>query len=265
VREGKIQLWVDTQIMPGDLWRAQIKEALTSAQVAVLLVSVNFLASEFVANEELPVLLEAARERGLVILSVIVTPCLLSHSKLNQFQFVNNPIKPLSLMSPAEQDVVWMKVTRLVLEVSNRHVPDPPSPDPPRPPDPPAKRSQMVIVLNLLNMILGLLAFLAVIVATVVGKIAPNQLASTNTLGFSAYYLSLLICCSELYVLAVYRQWLWLVGLLVVGAGVYLFNLFSIFGGSIYFVATGVPLVFSFGWICISRRIIAIKPRDHYL
>ncbi len=98
-RAGKIQLWVDTQIMPGALWRAQIKEALASAQIAILLVSVSFLASEFVANEELPVLLEAARERGLVILSVIVTPCLLSHTKLNQFQFVNNPINPLSLMS----------------------------------------------------------------------------------------------------------------------------------------------------------------------
>src|SRR5690348_11808017 len=75
VRAGTIPLWVDTDLKPGDDWEAEIKRALASARVAILLVSRSFLASDFIAGEELPKLLDAAKERGARILPVILTPC----------------------------------------------------------------------------------------------------------------------------------------------------------------------------------------------
>ena len=254
VREGTISLWVDTHIQPGDDWRKKIDLALISAQVAILLVSVNFLASDFVAKEELPALLKATQKRGLVILPVSVNSCLLP-SMLCTLQFVNDPKEPLSLVSEAKQDIVWKKVVELVLgAVQKRSIAEPK--DPPR--------TRLALVVNRLNKVLGPMAFLAVLVAIVVGKIVPDQLESTNTLGFIAYYVSLGICCSECYVFAVYRQWLWAVGLLVVGAGVYLSNNFFVFGGPLYYVvATSVPLVFRFGQSFISRRTMTMKPYDH--
>jgi hypothetical protein len=49
----KIQLLLGmTQIQAGDQWRNQIAEALQNARVAVLLISPDFLAFDFIADHE---------------------------------------------------------------------------------------------------------------------------------------------------------------------------------------------------------------------
>ena len=74
-RSGLIDLWDDTLLQPGSDWRREISDAIASAKVAVLLVSADFLASEFITGDELPPLLAAAREEGARVLPVIVSPC----------------------------------------------------------------------------------------------------------------------------------------------------------------------------------------------
>ena len=66
---------------------------------AVLLVSADFLASDFIADNELPPLLVAAENEGVIILPVIVSPCLFTNvPALARFQAVNLPSKPLSAL-----------------------------------------------------------------------------------------------------------------------------------------------------------------------
>ena len=84
VRAGDIDLWDDTRIRPGADWKAQIDRALASARVAVLLVSADFLASDFIQDQELPVLLEAAERRGTRILPVILSHSLFTGSPLGR-------------------------------------------------------------------------------------------------------------------------------------------------------------------------------------
>lgn len=113
-REGKVECWDDTRIKPGTKWREEIRQALASAKVAVLLVSADFLASDFIAAEELPPLLAAAEAEGAVILPLIVSPCRFRNTSLAPFQAVNPPDKPLIKLSRAEQEEYFVRVAEVI-------------------------------------------------------------------------------------------------------------------------------------------------------
>jgi WD40 repeat protein len=55
------ELWTDTEILPGKLWRTEIQNALEGCDFGLLLVSPAFLASQFITKEELQYLLEYKR------------------------------------------------------------------------------------------------------------------------------------------------------------------------------------------------------------
>ena len=55
---GTLTMWDDRQIGVGDAWFEEITERLDRCKVAVLLVSADFLASQFCMRDEVPPLLE---------------------------------------------------------------------------------------------------------------------------------------------------------------------------------------------------------------
>jgi len=111
-RQGVFERWDDTRSRTGARWHDEIKKALASANVAVLLVSADFLASDFIANEELPSLLAAEQARGMVVMPVIVSPCRFAKTlSLAQFQAVNPGLKSLEEMTKGEQEALWTRLT----------------------------------------------------------------------------------------------------------------------------------------------------------
>lgn len=63
-RAGALDVWDDSRIATGTLWKEEIARALDSAAAAVLLVGPGFLASDFVMEIELPALLNSAKGIG---------------------------------------------------------------------------------------------------------------------------------------------------------------------------------------------------------
>ena len=116
-RYGAITRWDDTLIKPGTDWREEIRAALARARVAVLLVSADFLASDFINTDELPPLLAAAERRGTLILPVIVSPSRFEQTpSLSRFQAVNPPSQPLNRMRRGRQEEVFVRLSGTIEE-----------------------------------------------------------------------------------------------------------------------------------------------------
>src|SRR5215216_4495424 len=108
-REYNIEIWEDTKITPGAKWREEINRAVESAGIAILLISADFLASDFIVTDELPPLLIAAEDEGATILPVIISPCSFIYTKgLSQFQAVNDPSQSIVLLSKGKQEKVFL-------------------------------------------------------------------------------------------------------------------------------------------------------------
>lgn len=115
-QRGLIDRWDDSRIRPGTMWRDEIAESLERARLAVLLLSPEFLASEFIAENELPPLLKAASKNRTRILSVVVRPCLLEeHHELMQFS-VFASARALSSMARNEQEETMVEVARSIVQ-----------------------------------------------------------------------------------------------------------------------------------------------------
>ena len=115
-RAGVVDLWSDSRIAAGDLWRGEIELALSRARVAVLLVSADFMASKFINEEELPALLAAAETGGCRIIPLLVSPSLFDDTpSLSRFQHVNEGSTTLSEMSLEKREATLVKLARILL------------------------------------------------------------------------------------------------------------------------------------------------------
>lgn len=117
IRAGLIDVWDDTKIDPGASWKEEIQAALASASVAVLLVSQDFLASDFISRHELPPLLKAAREEGVKIFWVCLGDCLYQSTEIATYQAAHDVTKPLRRLRKPQREAVLARIGSKLIEV----------------------------------------------------------------------------------------------------------------------------------------------------
>ena len=110
---GSIHTWDDAMIQPGMRRVDEINKSIQSAKVVILLLSPDFLISDFM-RDQIPQILQAVERKEVIILSVIVRSCLFKQTPLSSFEPVNNPVVPLSTIKPEERESVWVEVTQQV-------------------------------------------------------------------------------------------------------------------------------------------------------
>jgi hypothetical protein len=133
VQQNEIILCTDQDIELGDDWHEYIQTQLNAACAAVLLVSPAFLVSQYIRNNELPVLLKKAKDNGLRIIPVILRPCLFAETTfkypdpktgpdeflLSSLQAAGSPQQALSEMTEGEQDRALLQVAQRLAKLAN--------------------------------------------------------------------------------------------------------------------------------------------------
>ncbi len=113
--EYDFEIWDDNRIIAGQKWKDEIYNALNQSRIAILLISTEFLASDFITNDELPLLFKKAEEEGTIILPLIVSYCrFTNHRVLSTFQAANNPSNPLNSCNEAIQQKTLVDLANVV-------------------------------------------------------------------------------------------------------------------------------------------------------
>ena len=108
-RRGDVTTWDDTCIMPGQKWEQQLLDKLERADIIVLLLSNDFIRSEYCYSKEMKRALkrDAANENAVV--PIVVRACAFDKLELGQIQAILPQGKPIK--ENKDRDRAWLEVT----------------------------------------------------------------------------------------------------------------------------------------------------------
>ncbi len=117
-RSGKIAVWQDRQILPGTEWDAAIKQELAEADIILLLVSPDFIASEYIWKYEIAGAMERHERREATVVPIIVRPCNWHDMPFAKVQALPRNAKPVTQY--ANQDEVWLDIVQGIKRLVER-------------------------------------------------------------------------------------------------------------------------------------------------
>ena len=109
-RTGLISGWHDRIITAGADWREQIDKHQELAQIILLLVSPDFLASDYCYDIEMARALERHEKKETHVIPVILRPCVWQDAPFAYLQPLPKDAKPVT--SWLNQDEAWLDVAR---------------------------------------------------------------------------------------------------------------------------------------------------------
>jgi len=106
-KDAVIKIWDDKRIKAEENWQSDIDELLLSAKAIVLLISPDYLATQFIKEETLSPLLKRAEHNGTKIIPLILEPSRFQFIKsLSCYPAINSAYQPLSALPKAGQEKI---------------------------------------------------------------------------------------------------------------------------------------------------------------
>lgn len=124
--QNKIEEWHDRKIEPGADWGKEISVQLASANLILLLVSADFLASDYCFGIEVETALGRLKRGEVKVVPVLLKPCLWEESRFSELQIIPRDGKAVTSWPSADEAFtqVATEIRKLVSE------PPPSSPEP---------------------------------------------------------------------------------------------------------------------------------------
>jgi hypothetical protein len=124
-RQGEIVCWCDRQIPPGGEWKIEIETQLSQADIILLLVSPDFLDSDFCMEQEYPRAIARHESEGTCVIPVLLRPCLWKRSIYNTLQAYPKDLVPVTSWRDSEDAL--QNIAEGILAAVEIRIPKPPS------------------------------------------------------------------------------------------------------------------------------------------
>lgn len=112
-RKGQLDVWDDRRLRTGDAWRNEIETALSGCGIAILLVTLDFLNSDFINDVELAQIFERHEKEGVWICPILIGPCdWEGEEQLKAKQMKLCKGKAFKLASEAEQEEAFAEIAK---------------------------------------------------------------------------------------------------------------------------------------------------------
>lgn len=109
-RKGDLVVWDDTRIVPGQKWEPEILRNLEHASIIVLMLSNDFIRSDYCMQKEMRIALERDAAGTCAIVPIVVRACAFGKLEIGRTQAILPNGKPIK--QHRDRDVAWLEVTR---------------------------------------------------------------------------------------------------------------------------------------------------------
>src|SRR5687768_13608450 len=114
-RSGSIEVWQDRELFAGDEWDKSIKNELATADIILLLISVDFNASNYIWNKELAIAMQRHENGEARVIPIIFRNCVWTDMPYAKLQALPVNGKPVS--EYIDKDKAYTEIAKEIRKV----------------------------------------------------------------------------------------------------------------------------------------------------
>jgi hypothetical protein len=117
LRKGSILFWDDTNISPGAVWQDEVDNHLETASMVLLLVSADFMNSDYCYSKEMTRVMQQHEEGTIRVIPIIVRPVAWQEAPFGKLQVLPTGAKAVSLWGNRDQG--FLDIVQGIAKVAN--------------------------------------------------------------------------------------------------------------------------------------------------